>query len=80
MTRKPKTTQKARPPASPTISAKANSFDALAAASALALALPVEAAWQAGIAQNLRLLFHHASLVDELSLPDDTEPAPVFRA
>ena len=80
MTRKPKTTRAARHPAPPAVSAKSDSFDALVAASAQALALPVEAAWQAAITQNLRLLFHHTALVDEFSLPDDTEPAPVFRA
>ena len=33
-----------------------------------------------GITFNLQLLFKHATLVDEFPLPDDTEPAPVFRA
>jgi hypothetical protein len=45
-----------------------------------ALALPIEASWHAGVTFNLQLLFKHAALIDEFSLPDDTEPAPVFRA
>ena len=33
-----------------------------------------------GVARNLQLLFTHAALVDAFSLPDESEPAPVFRA
>jgi hypothetical protein len=78
--RKSKTARriKARPDA-----ASATKQDALAglvAAGAQALALPIDPAWQAGVTLNLQLLFMHAALVDEFPLPDETEPAPVFRA
>jgi hypothetical protein len=49
-------------------------------AGATALALPIDAAWRAGVEFNLQLLYRHAALVDAFALPDETEPAPVFRA
>ncbi len=52
----------------------------LVAASAQALALPIEPAWHPGVKLNLQLILRHAALVDEFALPDETEPAPVFRA
>ena len=52
----------------------------LAAAGVKALALPIEPAWQAGITFNLQLLFNHAALIDGFTLPDESEPGPVFRA
>lgn len=51
----------------------------LIAASAQALALPLDPAWHA-VKLNLQLLFKHAALVDEFLLADEIEPAPVFRA
>jgi Protein of unknown function (DUF4089) len=57
-----------------------NSVDALVAASAQALGLALDPAWHKSIAFNLRLILHHAALVDEFALPDDAEPAPVFHA
>jgi hypothetical protein len=50
------------------------------AAYAEALALPLDPAWKAGVKLNLQSLLVHARLVDEFTLPDATEPAPVFRA
>ena len=55
-------------------------MEALVTANAQALALPIDPAWLPAIKFNLQLLFQHAKIVDEFSLPDDTEPAPVFRA
>ncbi len=52
----------------------------LIAANARALALPIDPAWRPAIRLNLRLLFTHAKIVDEFLLPDETDPAPVFRA
>jgi hypothetical protein len=57
-----------------------DSIDTLIAASAQALRLPLDPAWHAAVRANLQLLLKHAALVEEFSLPDDTEPAPVFRA
>jgi hypothetical protein len=55
-------------------------LDALIAASAAALRLPLEAAWLPTIRLNLAATLRIAALVDEFPLPDDTEPAAVFRA
>jgi len=78
--RKPKTARriKARPDAASTT--KQDALASLVAAGAQALALPIDPAWQAGVRFYLHLLFMHAALVDDFPLPDETEPAPVFRA
>ena len=49
-------------------------------AAAQALDLPVEVAWMPVIHANLRVTLQHAALVAEFPLPDDAEPAPIFRA
>jgi hypothetical protein len=58
----------------------ADNFDALILASAHALALPVDPAWVPMIRSNLDVTFRLAALVADFPLPDDAEPAPVFRA
>jgi hypothetical protein len=50
------------------------------AAAAPALGLQMDPAWEASVAFNLQLLMRHAALVNEFALPDEAEPAPVFRA
>jgi len=88
MTGKLKKRQKARPTliaprrrAKVSAGAKpADLIDTLVAASAQALALPIAPAWREGVRRNLHLLLTHAALVDQFPLPDETEPAPVFRA
>jgi hypothetical protein len=55
-------------------------IDSLVGASAQALKLPIEQSWRGGIKFNLQLILRIAALVDEFSLPDDTEPGPVFHA
>ena len=58
-------------------------FDALEAymdAAAEALALPIEPQWRAAIKANLAVNLQMAALVAELALPDEAEPAPIFRA
>ena len=47
---------------------------------ATALALPVEDAWRPAVRANLEVSLRLARLVDEFSLPDETEPASVFTA
>ncbi len=47
---------------------------------ARALKLPIEAAWKPGVRANLDVSLQLAGLVDEFPLPDDTEPAGIFRA
>jgi Protein of unknown function (DUF4089) len=55
-------------------------LDEFITASVHALALPVEPAWHPAIRFNLEVTFRLAALVAEFPLPDDAEPAPVFRA
>jgi hypothetical protein len=45
-----------------------------------ALALPVDPAWYPGVRSSLAITWMLAALVAEFELPDDAEPAPVFRA
>jgi hypothetical protein len=49
-------------------------------AAAKALALPVEDSWRPAVRANLEVSLRLARLVDEFSLPDETEPASVFTA
>jgi len=78
--RKGKSARRARAPTRPLRAKKPDAVEMLVSAGAQALALPIDPAWAAGIRFNLQLLFRHAALVDEFSLPDESEPAPVFRA
>lgn len=55
-------------------------IDGLIAASAQALGLTIDPAWCDGIRLHLRLVLDHAARVEEFSLPDEAEPAPVFHA
>jgi hypothetical protein len=55
-------------------------LDKFIAASASALAVPAETAWYPAIRFNLEVTFRLAALVADFKLPDDAEPAPVFRA
>jgi len=80
MNRKAKSARRARTPARPLRAKKPDAISTLVAAAGQALALPMDASWHSGVTFNLQLLFKHAALVDEFSLPDDSEPAPVFRA
>ena len=78
--RKAKTARRIRLPARPLRGKKTDALTGLVAASARALALPLEPAWQADVEFNLHLLLTHAARVDAFGLPDETDPAPVFRA
>jgi hypothetical protein len=55
-------------------------LDGFVAAAAHALALPVEPQWLAAIRANLEVNLRMAAFVAEFALPDESEPAPVFRA
>jgi hypothetical protein len=55
-------------------------LDQLIVASARALALPLDPAWHSAICANLEVTFRLAVLLADPPLPDDAEPAPVFRA
>jgi Protein of unknown function (DUF4089) len=55
-------------------------IESLMTGSAQALGLPIDPAWRDSVKFNLRLVLDHAARVEAFSLPDDTEPAPVFHA
>jgi hypothetical protein len=55
-------------------------LDELITATAETLALPIDPAWRPAVRAHLEVTLRLARLVDELELPDDAEPAPIFRA
>jgi hypothetical protein len=59
---------------------RADILDTFIDAAAEALALPIAPDWKPAIRNNLAITFALARLVDEFPLPDESEPAPVFRA
>jgi hypothetical protein len=80
ISRKAKSARRSRTSGRPLRAKKADAAETLVAAAGQALALPIEASWRAGVTFNLQLLLKHATLVGEFPLPDEAEPAPVFRA
>ena len=80
MPRKAKTVPKAKSPARRARAQTVDAADVLIAASAQALRLPIDPAWHPAVRTNINLLLKHAALVEEFLLPEETEPAPVFRA
>ena len=60
--------------------ARHDPLDRLVDAAASALALPLEPAWRPAIKANLEVTLRLASLFADFPLPDDAEPAPVFKA
>ena len=55
-------------------------LDEFIAASASALALPIDPVWRPEIRSNLQATLGFAWVVADFKLPDDAEPAAVFRA
>ena len=55
-------------------------LDDFIAAAAAALDLPLDPAWQPSIKANLEVTLRHAATVAEFPLPDEAEPAPIFKA
>jgi hypothetical protein len=55
-------------------------LDDFITAGAGALGLTVEPAWQPAVRSNLELTLRLGVLVTEFALPDEAEPAPVFKA
>ena len=55
-------------------------LDDLITAAADALALPIDPVWRPSVRTHLEITFRLGRLVEEFDLPDDAEPAPVFRA
>jgi hypothetical protein len=44
------------------------------------LGLPIEDAWKPSVRANLAVTLKMAKMVDEFSLPDETEPASIYAA
>ena len=55
-------------------------LDFLITAAAHVLALPIDPDWRPTIRSNLAATLSFAALVAEFQLPDEAEPAPVFRS
>ena len=74
MTKKPgsKRTATLKPPRDP--------IDDFIGTSALALDLRIASAWLPAVRENLRAILYLGATVSKFQLPDDVEPAPVFRA
>jgi hypothetical protein len=49
-------------------------------AAAAALGLPLEEAWKPAVKANLEITLKHAATVADFELPDEAEPAPIFKA
>jgi hypothetical protein len=59
---------------------KEKDIDAYIDATAEVLGIPLEQAWKPAVRANLEVTFKLAALVGEKELPDDAEPAPVYKA
>ncbi len=55
-------------------------LDALIDAAEALLGIPIEAEWRGSIRLHLDISMRHALTVASFSLPNETDPAPVFRA
>ena len=55
-------------------------LDDFIAAASVALDLPLDPAWKASVKANLEVSLRLANLVAEFALPDEAEPAPIFKA
>ena len=55
-------------------------LDDFVAAGARALDLRIDKAWMPAVRGHLQVTLRHGALVAAFALPDDAEPAPVFKA
>jgi hypothetical protein len=55
-------------------------LNALIEANAKMLRITIEPQWMATVRQNLAVSYRLAGVVEELELPDEAEPAPVYEA
>jgi hypothetical protein len=55
-------------------------LDKFVDAAALALELPLDPSWRPAVKMNLQVILGQAALFADFNLPDEAEPAPVFRA
>jgi hypothetical protein len=54
-------------------------LDSFIDAAAEALALPLEPEWKSAVKANLEVTLRLGKLVAEFELPDEAEPAPVYK-
>jgi len=59
---------------------KRDPLDDFIAAGARALDLEIDKAWMPAVRGHLQVTLRHGALVAAFALPDDAEPAPVFKA
>ena len=62
------------------ISGQPDPLNDLINAGGQAFALAIEPAWAPAVHANLQVIFGQAALFMAFELPDDAEPAPIFRA
>lgn len=55
-------------------------LDVFIDASAEVLGLPLDPSWKPALRENLSVILGHAARVMDFPLPDDAEPARVFKA
>lgn len=55
-------------------------LDAMIASGSAVLGIVVDPAWRESVRANLAVTLRLAARVDAFPLPDDLDPAPVFRA
>jgi len=59
---------------------KRDLLDDFIAAGARSLDLKIDKVWMPAVRGHLQVTLRHGALVAEFALPDDAEPAPVFKA
>jgi hypothetical protein len=84
-TRKPaKAVKRAKPPqrSRPVRAAKAAAapLDEFIVSGARALGLTIDKAWMPAVRSHLEVTLRHGATVTAFALPDEAEPAPVFKA
>lgn len=55
-------------------------LDSYIEAAAEALNLPLDPTWKPAVKANLAVTLGHAATVAEFALPDEAEPAPIYKA
>jgi hypothetical protein len=55
-------------------------LDGFIGAGAYLIGIPLRTEWREAIRLHLAISLDHAQTVSEFTLPDETDPAPVFRA
>ncbi len=56
-----------------------NDLEILIDAGTRLLAIPIDPAWKPAIKANLAVTLRLAASIDEFPLPDEADPAPVYR-